>query len=388
MARKDNRGRVLKTGETQRKGTLAYEYRYKDPASGKRVSIYRNTLQELREEEKKIQKMLDEQMDTLQGNRTLEDQLDIYLKTKLNLRTGSRKTYETALQTLKTTPIAKAKLRTISTTQVKLVCIDWYTRGYSREYSQLCYTLLRSALQMGYEDGYIAKNPCSFKLCSVLPQDDNDEPRMPLTKQEKENLLKMLAESLNPYDEFYYHVVLVLCETGLRVGEFRGLRKGDIDFENEIINVHHQLTREGEYTPPKTKNAVRKIPMTENVVNSMRYLIDRADRIRAKKQCSYAGYDDFIMLSKRNGLPVSGYTYARTFARFEVEYKEKYGQEIVVSPHICRHTFCSNCAAAGMPPKSLQKIMGHASFRISMDVYTDLEYDVVASDFKKVATAL
>ena len=87
MARKDNRGRVLKTGETQRKGTLAYEYRYKDPASGKRVSIYRNTLQELREEEKKIQKMLDEQMDTLQGNRTLEDQLDIYLKTKLNLRT-------------------------------------------------------------------------------------------------------------------------------------------------------------------------------------------------------------------------------------------------------------------------------------------------------------
>lgn len=60
--------------------------------------------------------MLDALMDTLQGNRTLEDQLDIYLKTKLNLRTGSRKTYETAIQTLKATPIAKAKLRTITTT--------------------------------------------------------------------------------------------------------------------------------------------------------------------------------------------------------------------------------------------------------------------------------
>ncbi len=64
MARKDNRGRVLKTGETQRKD-LTYDYRYKDPATGKRVSIYRPTLQELREEEKKIQKMLDEKMDTL-----------------------------------------------------------------------------------------------------------------------------------------------------------------------------------------------------------------------------------------------------------------------------------------------------------------------------------
>lgn len=61
--RKDNNGRILKNGETQRKNKT-YEYRYKDPATGKRVSIYRNTLQELRDEEKKIQKMLDKQMDT------------------------------------------------------------------------------------------------------------------------------------------------------------------------------------------------------------------------------------------------------------------------------------------------------------------------------------
>lgn len=387
MTRKDNRGRVLKTGETQRKN-FTYEYRYKDPVTGKRVSIYRETLQALRDEEKNIQKMIDQKMDTLQGNRALEDQLDIYFKTKLNLRTGSKKTYQTAIHTLKETPMAKAKLRTISTTQIKLVCIDWYMQGLSREYLQLCYTILRSALQMGYEDGYIAKNPCSFKLSSVLPQDENDEPRMPLTKQEKENLLKMLAESTNPYDEFYYHVVLILCETGLRIGEFRGLRKGDIDFENGIINVHHQLTREGEYTPPKTKNAVRKIPMTQNVINSMKYLIERAGKIRAKKQCSYAGYDDFIMLSKRNGLPVSGYTYARTFTRFEKEYKEIYGEDIVVSPHICRHTFCSNCAAGGMPPKSLQKLMGHANFQISMDVYSDLEFPTVLKDFARVAAML
>lgn len=239
---------------------------------------------------------------------------------------------------------------------------------------------------MGYEDGYLAKNPCSFKLGSILPQDESC--RIPLTKQEKDNLLQMLSESANPYDEFYYHVVLALCETGLRIGEFRGLRTGDIDFEEGIINIHHQLTREGEYTPPKTKNATRRIPMTQSVISSMKYLISRADQIRLKKPISFAGHDDFIMLSKRNGQPVSGFTYARAFTRFENEYKERYGKDIEVSPHICRHTFCSNCAAGGMPPKSLQKIMGHASFQISMDVYSDLEFNTVKADFARVAASL
>ncbi len=211
---------------------------------------------------------------------------------------------------------------------------------------------------------------------------------MPLTKQEKENLLQMLAESKNPYDEFCYHVFLILCETGLRVGEFRGLRIGDIDFEDGIIDVHHQLTREGEYTTPKTKNAIRKIPTTQNVINSMQYLIDRAEKIQSIKAIAYAGISDFIMLSKRNGLPVSSYTYARTFTRFEKEYKERYGEDVVVSPHICRHTFCSNCAAGGMPPKSLQKIMGHANFSISMDVYCDLEFSTIQQDFACAAYAL
>ncbi len=142
------------------------------------------------------------------------------------------------------------------------------------------------------------------------------------------------------------------------------------------------------FVPPKTKNAIRKIPMTTGVLNSMKYLISRAEEIRERKQKSYAGIDDFIMLSKRNGLPVSGYTYARTFTRFEKEYKEKYGQDIKVSPHICRHTFSSNCAIGGMPPKSLQKLMGHANFRITMDVYTDIGFDSIKQDFQKAAVAL
>lgn len=53
MARKDNRGRNLRTGERQRENGL-YEYRYYDPITGKRDSIYHENLTELREMEKEI----------------------------------------------------------------------------------------------------------------------------------------------------------------------------------------------------------------------------------------------------------------------------------------------------------------------------------------------
>ena len=58
MARKDNKGRNLKTGESQRPDGR-YMYRYKDELTGKRVTIYDMDLASLREQEKKINKDID-----------------------------------------------------------------------------------------------------------------------------------------------------------------------------------------------------------------------------------------------------------------------------------------------------------------------------------------
>lgn len=52
MKRKDNRGRVLKTGESQRKD-LIYQYRYTD-SCGKRYTVYAPTLEGLRKKEEEI----------------------------------------------------------------------------------------------------------------------------------------------------------------------------------------------------------------------------------------------------------------------------------------------------------------------------------------------
>ena len=46
-----------------------------------------------------------------------------------------------------------------------------------------------------------------------------------------------------------------------------------------------------------------------------------------------------------------------------------------ITPHVCRHTYCSNMARAGMNPKTLQYLMGHSDIGVTMNTYTHLGLD-------------
>ena len=41
-----------------------------------------------------------------------------------------------------------------------------------------------------------------------------------------------------------------------------------------------------------------------------------------------------------------------------------------ITPHVCRHTYCSNMAKSGMNQKTLQYLMGHSDISVTMNVYT------------------
>ena len=85
-ARKDNRGRALRKGESQRQSDLMYIYTYTDPF-GKRRYTYSKDLVKLREKE---QKLLKDQLDGLDvyaaGNANLNFVFDRYISTKTELR--------------------------------------------------------------------------------------------------------------------------------------------------------------------------------------------------------------------------------------------------------------------------------------------------------------
>ena len=57
-----------------------------------------------------------------------------------------------------------------------------------------------------------------------------------------------------------------------------------------------------------------------------------------------------------------------------------------VTPHICRHTYCTNMAKTGISAKTLQYLMGHSDIEITMNVYTHFGYDEVLDDLKRSGT--
>lgn len=58
-----------------------------------------------------------------------------------------------------------------------------------------------------------------------------------------------------------------------------------------------------------------------------------------------------------------------------------------ITPHVCRHTFCSNMARSGMSPKTLQYIMGHSDISVTLNTYTHLTFDDTKAEFDRVAEA-
>ncbi len=55
-----------------------------------------------------------------------------------------------------------------------------------------------------------------------------------------------------------------------------------------------------------------------------------------------------------------------------------------ITPHVCRHTYCSNMAKSGMNPKTLQYLMGHSEIGVTMNVYTHLGLEDATEELRKI----
>ena len=55
-----------------------------------------------------------------------------------------------------------------------------------------------------------------------------------------------------------------------------------------------------------------------------------------------------------------------------------------ITPHVCRHTYCSNMVKSGMNPKTLQYLMGHSDISVTMNVYTHIGFDDAEEELKRM----
>lgn len=393
--RKDDKGRVLYTGESQKNGR--YLYKYKD-YSGKTCYVYSNRLKptdktplgkkpdlSLREKIAKIQK---DKLDGIDGSgdMTVYELVERYLATKQSVRESTRQGYKTVLNFLQKEPFAKNKISKIKTSDAKLWFIKLQQKdgkGYSTIHT--IRGVLRPAFNMAVEDDLIRKNPFQFPLMDVLVNDSKT--REALTPQQEREFLRFIQS--DPHYSKYYDGFYVLLNTGLRISEFCGLTKNDVDYKNHCIHVRGQLVRFSDmvyrYEPTKTAKGIRDIPMTPEVAQCFKNMWkNRRNRELDMVVDGKSGFFNY----DQEGKPMLALHWENYCKRIVMKYNETYKAQLPnITPHVLRHTFCSKMARKGMNPKNLQYIMGHSEIAVTMDTYTHMGFEDARADFLRVVEA-
>ena len=167
-----------------------------------------------------------------------------------------------------------------------------------------------------------------------------------------------------------------------------GLTLKDIDWNNRRICVDHQLIRKKDGTKiiekTKTESGCRYIPMSDEIYNTIYKII--SDRKKVKREIFIDGYVGFILLDK-NGQPKVANHIQKVMHRIVEKYNKDNDIPLPhITPHVLRHTFCTNMVNAGMGVKSLQYLMGHADIYTTLGIYAHSSYEKAEEDMLRIVS--
>lgn len=204
-----------------------------------------------------------------------------------------------------------------------------------------------------------------------------------LTVAEQKKFLEVAKRSHN------YHQYALILETGLRTGEMIGLTWDAIDWDKRTLTVNKTLEfrhkqQEWRAGPPKTQHSYRTIPLTKRAYDILKEV--RAKWESGKKSDSLSKtltyidrrtgaqasliMADLVFINYRTGKPAKNSSYDTHLYKLCDEAGIKH-----FCMHALRHTYATRAIEAGVQPKVLQKMLGHASLSTTMDRYVHVTDD-------------
>ena len=179
----------------------------------------------------------------------------------------------------------------------------------------------------------------------------------------------------------------ILFKTGMRISEFTGLTVRDIDLKNHTVSINHQLQKTGTKVyieETKTNAGTRVLPLSDDVYDCFKRIW--AKRNPPKIEPVIDGYSGLLFFDKERK-PMVAMHWEKYFQHAVDKYNRTYKVQIPkITPHVCRHTYCSNMAKSGMNPKTLQYLMGHSDIGVTLNTYTHLKLEDAQKEVNKIVS--
>lgn len=402
--RKDLRGRVLRTGESQiKQGKFKGRYQYDwidndgvrrhcnswrlteaDPLpQGKRMC------KPLRVLEEEIACDMHDGVDMSAKDRTLNQIFDDVMDMNTGIKQTTRNNYLNQWNCNVRDSLGKRKVTSIKYSDIRKFYQSLLDdKGLNISSVGRIDCRIKSVFQLAVRDNIITADPSRGALRDVGKTATRNPKRYALSQCEQDSFLQYCHGKEG--DSGYYLLFVVLFGTGMRIAEALGLTWKDIDFDNGIIRVNRNLMyrpvlSENEkhvqfyVSSTKTDGSKRSIPMLPEVREAL--IRQREIDLYLDKGFSVDGISNFVFLGKNGrsyiSSSINSYILRMVKAINDIERAsaENDNREPAFirrfSVHNCRHTFATRLCEKNVPIKVVQTVLGHTNIQITLNIYAE-----------------
>ena len=277
---------------------------------------------------------------------------------KHTVKATTYRTYESQIRNHIVPALGKLKLSRLTPAHLQALYAAKLRGGKKPAGVRQMHAILHKALEQAVRFNLIPTNPAS----KVDPPKVRQEEITPLTAEHANKLLDVIRNEGDPFEALYF----LALTTGLRIGELLGLKWTDIDLDAHRLRVSRQLQRSQEgliFTEPKVASR-RTVDLPARTVEVLKR--HRKRQLEGKLTVGGAYQDNALVFTATLGTPLGPEKV--TQRSFKPLLKRAGLPEIRF--HDLRHTFATLLLARGVHPTYVQRALGHASVKMTLDRYS------------------